>query len=660
MKNVFICCCRIQGVGKRTFEISERRNDFAELCEFFLNNNYLFVGYNCDGYDKPILSLLFSKRYDLLKGNYKEITLLAYELSHSIVVRGDIFIRYRYNNLKFFKTLDLMTMMASKALRTGLKSLQVTMCYPNVKEMVIDWSVNLEENLIDPVIHYCHNDIDSTAELLKLLMNDIILRKNIQSEFKIDCISKDGVGIGVDIFTDFVCDKLRCDPKQLKNYVELPQSVIVAQYIEPIIKFKTPQFQELLRWYKGLELSIDEIDDAFEDQKEPDNEDEIVETKKEKYKRTVILNNLAHTFALGGVHSVNKPSVYTADDEWEFIDQDVTSFYPSLALAYRWGPMGFLDAFLEVMQFLKDGRVIAKKTGDKLKNEVYKLALNSILGNLKNKYSPYYAPQANVAICVNGQLLIAMLIEEMELNGIECVSSNTDGATFKVHKSKKELFQKICDDWSKLTRMDLEDTHYEKMVIYAVNDYIAFKKGYSKIKDQIGFQSPYDAIRNPGGSKLAAEYVKEKGMFITVPRLGKGLDALIVPKALQNYFGKGISISETIKSATNIWDFMKFQKIGKQFDVVWLNEKQQHINRYYVSKKGGYLYKQKYKDKLDKKTGKIDKVLSSQNVLKGYGVQIINEYEDKPIADYNIQYEYYIRQANQILRKLEPEQILLF
>jgi hypothetical protein len=657
LPNCFICCCKVFGQANRTFEISARKFELQEFYDFMTSDKYFFIGYNCKGYDTPIINMLFQKLPYFLESGYEAVAEAAMDLSKSIIVDRDMFIIYRYNNLDYFQDIDLMTMMASKALRVGLKSLQVTMCYPNVKEMMIKWSDNIEEDKIDEVITYCYNDIDSTAELFKLLKKDFTLRMNIQREFNIKCLSKDGVGIGVDIFTNFVCDKLRCHPKQLKNYMEVPDSIVVAKYIHPLIKFKTPQFQQVLQWYKNLELTVEDADEAFNDKTE-----ELEEGVQETYKKTVVLNKLAHTFALGGVHSVNKPAVYTATDEWHLIDVDVESYYPSLALAFRFGPMGFIDAFLEVMQFLKDGRVIAKKNGDKLKNETYKLALNSILGNLKNKYSEYYGPQANVGICVNGQLMIAMLIEDCELEGIECISSNTDGATFRIHESKLELFRQLCDVWSKLTQMKLEETIYEKMVIYAVNDYIAFKKGYSEVRDKIEFIDPYTTIHNPehASLELLGKYVKEKGMFITVPRLGKGLDALIIPKALQNYYGKGIPINKTIQDAISIWDFIKFQKIGKQYDVIWNEQEQQHINRFYVSKKGAYLYKRKFVEKYNKKSGRTENVQSLANVLKGYGVQIMNVFEDKPMTEYNIQYNYYIMQTNKIIGALEPIQQTLF
>lgn len=679
LPNCFICVLDNKTTKEvTTFEISERRNDYRAMIEYFKLPDKIFVGYNCSHYDTPIMNMLIMKYGELSRtSNHLNITKEAYELSNTII-NGDQLAWTKYKHAALFKQIDLMTMMASKALRVGLKSLQVTMCYKNVKEMGVKWSADINIDDIDGLIFYCKNDVDSTGMLLSLLKDDLSLRQSIKREFKIECLSKDGVGIGVDIFTKFVCAQLGIRPNDLMNYVTVPEQIVVKDLVQPCIKFKTKQFQDLLDWFNGLVINVDDIEEELEEKVLPKTWEEFLDfseqSKSKKYKKTVVFNKLAHSFALGGVHSINTPCVYEADDDYYLWDEDVESYYPSLALGYRFGPDGFKDVFLKVMQFMKDERVVAKKIAkDKtqsaavrakanLKNEAYKLALNSILGNLKNKYSPYYAPHANVGICVNGQLMLAMLIEECELAGIPCISSNTDGATFRIKKTDKELFEGICANWKITTKMNLETTLYEKMVIYAVNDYIAFKIGYSEKKDRIKFLSPYDCVHDSKneGLKLNQDYVKEKGMFITSPRLGKGLDCLIIAKAIQNYYGKGIPIEETIKGGTNIWDFLRFEKVGRQFEVKWNSESQQHINRYYISKKGAYLYKEKFVDKVNKKTGRSERVLSKSNMLKGFGVNIFNEYIDMNMAKYDINYTYYIHQANKIIHQLQPIQQSLF
>ncbi len=643
----FICCCKVVGEKPIVFEISSRRFELPQLLNFF-SNNYIFVGYNSSGYDSPILNMLF-QNISKIKGDYNIAHQLAFDLSKKIVSGEDPFIVYRYKN-GLYEDLDLMTMMSSKALRVGLKSLQVTMCYHNVEEMLTDWNKPLGQDKFDQTISYCFNDIDSTSELLKLLKGDLQLRIAIQKDYKISALSKDGVGIGVDIFTKYICEELDLDdPRDLETYKDNLPLIKVKDFILPEIKFKTKPFQNVLNTFNDLVL------------------DNTGLTLIKEWSVSAICNKLKHVFGLGGLHSANTPKVYIEDDEFVLIDCDVASMYPSIALAWEFGPKGFKDAFLNVLRRIRTERIIAKRAGDKTKDKTMKLSLNSILGHLRNQYGYYNAPEANTAICVNGQLFLAMLIEDLEEAGIEVIMSNTDGLTSKVHRSKIDEYYRICKAWEEVSKFELEYVEYEKMVIVAVNDYVSYKKGYSEVKDQIKFpkvtdwiEYNYAFLKADANALLVDKYIKAKGLFVPYLRLSKGLDSLIIAKSLIEYFGKGIPIKNTIENSESIWDFIQFQKVGRDFTVLWNEKEQQHINRFYVSKKGAYLYKVKDVEKYDKKTGKLEKLKSYQNVLKGYGVQLMNKYEELPTPNYNIQYNYYIHRANEIIRQLEPIQRDLF
>lgn len=74
---------------------------------------------------------------------------------------------------------------------------------------------------------------------------------------------------------------------------------------------------------------------------------------------------------------------------------------------------------------------------------------------------------------------------------------------------------------------------------------------------------------------------------------------------------------------------------------------QQRLNRYYVSKNTPYLYKQK--------EGK------EQHMLKGYGVQLYNNHEDKSMKEYNINYDFYIAKTMDVINELQRKnQLTLF
>ena len=177
--------------------------------------------------------------------------------------------------------------------------------------------------------------------------------------------------------------------------------------------------------------------------------------------------------------------------------------------------------------------------------------------------------------------------------------------------------------------MSFEDEQFEKFIQFAVNDYIAIREGYTKSK-------------NP-------DLIKTKGMFINYPQLGKGLDCLIVPKALIKYFADGIPVEQTIRECKDIHDFIAYQKIGKQFAVDCGEDKDiNHINRFYYSTDGGFLMKR------DKDTGKIIKVDSNN------GVTILNIIPKDYQFPKNINYRYYIGRCKKIISLLENVQLSLF
>lgn len=165
-----------------------------------------------------------------------------------------------------------------------------------------------------------------------------------------------------------------------------------------------------------------------------------------------------------------------------------------------------------------------------------------------------------------------------------------------------------------------EDVVYKKMILKDVNNYIAIDE---------------------------TDYVKRKGAaFVTEPKLGDSCNFLVIPKAVSEYFINKIPIKEYITNHDNIYDFCGSQKVDKSFKISWNGKMQQRLNRYYVSTKGAYLYKIR--------KGKYT------NMLKGYGVQLFNKYEEKSMKDYNINYRFYISKAMELVNQLEPKQTTLF
>ena len=330
------------------------------------------------------------------------------------------------------------------------------------------------------------------------------------------------------------------------------------------------------------------------------------------------------------LHSINQPEIVVPKEDEMLLDADAASLYPTLLIEWGFVPKHLGTEFLNTYSNIKKERIEAKHNGNKVKNETLKLTLNSVTGLMQNEYSWLYSPEDVMRIRMNGQLILLMLAERLILaTGCRVIQYNTDGIFILLKKSQYETYKQVVSEFEKIVRLSFEDEEFEKFVQFAVNDYIAIHKGYTETKDE--------------------KLIKTKGMFINYPQLGKGLDCLIVPKALIKYFADGIPVEDTIKSCKDIHDFIAYQKIGKQFAVDWGETKNiNHINRFYYSTDGGFLMKR------DKDTGKVIKVDSVN------GVTLLNTIPKDYQFPTNINYQYYIGRCKKIISMLENVQLSLF
>nr|DAR70315.1 MAG TPA: DNA polymerase [Caudoviricetes sp.] len=642
-QNIFHCSVKNTETNNiYKFEISERKNQLRELVKFFkqvdkyitwgdyyttninIPANVIFCGYNNLHYDNPIINYIIEYEDKLMQYNIPTICSSIFNLSKTITTSSedniDAWKHWKYQI--WFDTFDILTMLYSNKLRVGLKEIQVTMQYPNVQEFVCDWTKPLPLEDFDSMIDYNINDIESTSELLNRCKKDVDLRIAIEDEYGVRVLSKDGVNIGMKILTQKYLEKTGLTWWDIKD-LRSPMSVIpLKDVILPFIKYDSPILQRVL----------------------DDMKNQIVSPGRKGYENKFVFNNLRYSVGVGGIHSVNSPEIIIPRDDEILIDIDVASLYPSMLIEYEFYPKHLGKEFLEVYKQIKDERIEAKHNGDKVKNETLKLALNGLSGNLQNEHNFCYSPFAVMQIRINGQLLLLMLAEKLTQIGCRIVQANTDGLFVLLKKDVYSKVNSICREWEQLTKLTLEEDRFKAMYQYAINDYFAITEDNK---------------------------VKEKGMFITTVKLGKGLTPKIIPKAVISFFKDGISVEDTIKNCTDIRDFLMSEKTGKQWHVEYMNEEQQRTNRFYASTNGGYLWK--WKD-TGHKEGEIitytepyvgeHKYKASarqyQNMLTASGVTLLNKFDDKPIEERKINYRYYIMEAYKIIRDLKPLQLSLW
>lgn len=642
-QNIFHCSVKNTETNDiYKFEISERKNQLRELVKFFkqvdkyitwgdyyttninIPANVIFCGYNNLHYDNSIINYIIEYEDKLMQYNIPTICSSIFNLSKTITTSSedniDAWKHWKYQI--WFDTFDILTMLYSNKLRVGLKEIQVTMQYPNVQEFVCDWTKPLPLEDFDSMIDYNINDIESTSELLNRCKKDVDLRIAIEDEYGVRVLSKDGVNIGMKILTQKYLEKTGLTWWDIKD-LRSPMSVIpLKDVILPFIKYDSPILQRVLE----------------------DMKNQIVSPGRKGYENKFVFNNLRYSVGVGGIHSVNSPEIIIPRDDEMLIDIDVASLYPSMLIEYEFYPRHLGKEFLEVYKQIKDERIEAKHNGDKVKNETLKLALNGLSGNLQNEHNFCYSPFAVMQIRINGQLLLLMLAEKLTQIGCRIVQANTDGLFVLLKKDAYSKVNSICREWEQLTKLTLEEDRFKAMYQYAINDYFAITEDNK---------------------------VKEKGMFITAVKLGKGLTPKIIPKAVISFFKDGIPVEDTIKNCTDIRDFLMSEKTGKQWHVEYMNEEQQRTNRFYASTNGGYLWK--WKD-TGHKEGEIitytepyvgeRKYKASarqyQNMLTASGVTLLNKFDNKPIEERKINYRYYIMEAYKIIRDLKPLQLSLW
>lgn len=610
--NVFHCTCKNTETNQLYFfEISNRKNQLTELVDFFFYKNVgdkMFCGYNNKHYDDVVINYLIDFYYKMDALSYDKVCTSLYNLSRTIVTaeEGDTSKFKRWKYAKYFYSMDLLTMLFSSKLRVGLKEMQVTMNYKNVEEYAGDFDQYLPDSEIDNMIQYNINDVESTAELLNRLKDDVQLRLFIEKEYGIDALSMDSVKFGETLLLKKYCEQTKLSEQYVKTLRSPMDYIPLKDVILPFISYKNPKLQDVLE----------------------DMKSQVVYSKERKgYEKKFVLSDVRYSVGVGGIHSLHTPRIFVPKDNEYIGHSDVASMYPSFIIKYEWIPRHLGKEFWQVYSQIYKERIEAKHSGQKLKNLALKLTLNSVTGKMQQETSWMYDPFSVFKIRINGQLVLLMLVDRLlELN-CKIVQVNTDGVMYIAQKTQREAVQEAVSEVERLTQLTFESDDYEAFYQYAINDYFGVAKGYSQSHDP--------------------KLIEKKGMFITDPRLGKGLAPAIIPKAVINYFLTKQPTFEYIKSSKDIKDFMMYQRVDKKFKVLHGDEPVQRINRFYASTNDYSLFK------VDD-TGKV------ANMLTKSGITILNEMNDIPIENRHINYQYYIGEANKIISEFVCQQLELF
>ena len=601
--NFFSCIIdRADGGDRWVFEISDRRDDseqFATFINWLSGIRARTVGFNNEGFDYPVIHhmmmnytpamgpvVAYHKAQEIINGDWDDRFQHVVWAKNRLVTQVDLFKIHHFDNI---------------ARSTSLKVLEFNMRSRSIEDLPFPPGTYLTDEQKDVVLSYNGHDVSETKKFYHLSKDMIDFRDELSLKHGRDFTNHNDTKIGKEYFI-MELEKAGVQCFDNSGYGRSPRQtyrpqIALRDVIFPYVQFDHPEFKRVHDWLN--QQTITQTKGVFDD---------VVAT----------VDGFDFVFGTGGIHGSVAPQLVQSDDNHVVIDLDVTSYYPSLAIANRIFPQHLGETFCDIYGDLKSQRVnFAKGTAE---NAMLKLALNGVYGDSNNRYSPFYDPAYTMAITINGQLLLCMLAEKlMQHPDIEMIQINTDGLTVRVLKGAALGYLNECKVWwQALTRLDLEDASYSRMFIRDVNNYIA------------------ESIDGKLKRKGAYEYDRE---------WHQNQSALVIPKAAEAHLVHGVDAEHFIRHHEDAFDFMLRTKVPRTSHLEWGDTRVQNVTRYYVAKNGHPLTK--VMPALAKNIAKGNAAPRRFSVEKGWVVDVCNNVDD--FNGTNINYDYYIKETMKLI-----------
>ena len=608
------------------FVICKWRDDTQALYNHLMDNrNMIMVGYNNLDYDYPLLHHFINHIEEYHSGQ---------NTAQDLYSKSQYLIEQKFTAIKkpYIRQLDLYKIWHynNVARATSLKDLEIAMRMPNVQEMPIHHTTWCKEGDEKIVLSYNKNDVEATYEFLLVTLgetdyplykgeNKIKLRVDLTNKFKVNCLNLGDVPMGEELLLHLYARATNNDPNWLKRKggTHRPE-VCLCDCIPKWCDIKSKEF-------KGF---LDELHHT------------IIYESKPEYSKSVIFHGISFDFGLGGSHACCKPGVYKTTDDMIIVDYDVSSLYPSIAKSLGLYPEQLGPVFTVQYSGFIDTR-LAEKDKTENKDTVlikgYKFVLNGAYGKSGEEKSFLYDPLYKYRTTIGGQIFICMWAERLveACPELKFIQVNTDGITILCPRNKLDLIHKVNNKLTEETSLSIEEAFYSKMITRDVNNYIA---EYS------------DSTREK-------EHIKLKGCFEINKEFHKDPSMRIVPLALKEYFLYDVPLMDTIKSSNDIFDFcLRLKTNSKSTPYIQQYDKEEktikdrkldRTTRYYISNTGGILFK-------------VFESGAVSGVNVGYVATIFNTYIKKDIKDYNINYNFYLREALKIKDAVVDKQLYLF
>lgn len=448
----------------------------------------------------------------------------------------------------------------------GLKTYAGRMHSRKMQDLPFHPSTFLSFSQIAITRYYCANDCTNTLDMREYLREQIDLRVELSNQYRVDLRSKSDAQIAEAVIGSELEGILGYRPKK----PEIAVGTVYKYRIPDFLKFQTP----LMNWALNIIRHADFVVDH----------DGSIGLPPEVKDLDITIANSIYRMGIGGLHSSESKQAHHTDDNYIIIDKDVTSYYPFIILNQGLFPSHLGPAFLRVFGGIVQRRVDAKRMGMAVTADSLKIVVNGTFGKLGSKWSIFYSPDLLIQTTVTGQLSLLMLIESLELAGINVVSANTDGIVIKVPRRGIDVFNAIVAQWESATNFQTEETRYMALYSRDVNNYIAIKQ--KEVKNEDG---SITWVEEPDGSKNKGAYANPWASKKNIAmRMHKNPTTTICVEAVEAFLMKGVPIEQTIHAANDITKFVTVRSVKGGAVKVWNRTLPEHSSQEELVRMAGF------------------------------------------------------------------------
>lgn len=424
--------------------------------------NFLTVGFNSNSFDIPMAALAIAGC------NVQTIK----EAADAIIQREEKpwkILRAHKLKTPEWDSIDLIEVCP---LDGSLKAYGGRLHAERLQDLPFKPDTELSPEQIAIVRHYCVNDLKTTALIFRELEDQLSLRVEMSRNFGTDLRSKSDAQIAEAVINRELHRLNGFHPER----PEIEPGTSYRYKVPGYLRFSSPMMREALEIVANADFVL--------------GENGQLGLPASVASLRLRIGSTEFQMGLGGLHSCEKRATFKADTEHVLIDRDVASYYPAIILNQGLFPKHLGPNFLQVYRQIVERRLKAKREKNKVEADSLKITINGSFGKFGSPWSTLYSPDLMLQVTISGQLSLLMLIERLELAGVECCSANTDGILLRCRRDRLDRCREIIGQWEKETGFETEEGLFKSVHAKDVNNYIGVKEN-GKVKLKGEYSDPW-------------------------------------------------------------------------------------------------------------------------------------------------------------------------